>query len=509
METETIVKSTQEQAVAAWINYLNQIRLDKLVETLKSIGQEQADKLSAQAHNLSDALSSIDEAIGNVDKIIETNRGGVRGIHGYIAEPAQVGIGNARSQILGGKAIYEWVDDNGQWDITRKIAESGLKTPIQMKFVQGNLSLDALLEHLEKYPDSLEVGGKYQIPKDFYEKIQMYMNTPADVANKMPTSTGEFSLKEWNKVQDFIKENKIPMDRIEPSDLTYKEAQAGTIHDTLSSEKDKIAAINDEQNKEINKESEKKSANAYTKSKPSLAEGAKATAISAAVEGATTFCAAVIKKRKSGKKLRDFSEDDWREIGGDTALGTLKGGVRGASIYALTNYTATPAAVASALTTAAFGVADQVNQFRNGTITETQLVENSEILCLDTAVSAFSSVIGQIAIPVPILGAVIGNAVGSMMYQIAKDSFTQKEQEILRSYLMDIEQLNNDLDVEYENYVAVLNDEFMRYLTLVHNAFSPDYEKAFDGSIELALSLGIDRNEVLTSKEEIEDYFLS
>ena len=82
------------------------------------------------------------------------------------------------------------------------------------------------------------------------------------------------------------------------------------------------------------------------------------------------------------------------EIGGDTALGTLKGGVRGASIYALTNYTATPAAVASALTTAAFGVADQVNQFRNGTITETQLIENSEILCLDTAVSAFSSVIG-------------------------------------------------------------------------------------------------------------------
>ena len=55
----------------------------------------------------------------------------------------------------------------------------------------------------------------------------------------------------------------------------------------------------------------------------------------------------------------------------------------------------------------------------------------------------------------------------------------------------------------------MLNDEFMRYLTLVHNAFSPDYEKAFNGSIELALSLGIDKSDVLSSKDEIEDYFLA
>ena len=29
------VKSTQEQAVAAWVTYLNQIRLDKLIARLK------------------------------------------------------------------------------------------------------------------------------------------------------------------------------------------------------------------------------------------------------------------------------------------------------------------------------------------------------------------------------------------------------------------------------------------------------------------------------------------
>ena len=29
-----ILKSSQEQAVAAWINYLNQVRLDRLIESL-------------------------------------------------------------------------------------------------------------------------------------------------------------------------------------------------------------------------------------------------------------------------------------------------------------------------------------------------------------------------------------------------------------------------------------------------------------------------------------------
>ena len=256
MNTETIIKQTQEQAVASWVNYLNQIRLDKLVESLKAIGQAQAEQIAQQATNFSNALSSIDKALEDVNHIIETNRGGEKGLHGYISESAQVGVGNARSQIFGGKAIFEWVDNNGQWDITRKIAENGINTPIQMKFVQSNLSLGALLEHLEKYPDSLELGGKYQIPKDFYDKIQTYINTPASVANKLPTSNGEFNLAEWKYVHEFVKANKIPLDRIEPSDLTYREVQRGMIHNTLAHEKENISTINDQQNQKIKEEAD-------------------------------------------------------------------------------------------------------------------------------------------------------------------------------------------------------------------------------------------------------------
>ena len=34
MELGKVLKSTQEQAVASWINYLNQVRIDRLLEAL-------------------------------------------------------------------------------------------------------------------------------------------------------------------------------------------------------------------------------------------------------------------------------------------------------------------------------------------------------------------------------------------------------------------------------------------------------------------------------------------
>ena len=63
--------------------------------------------------------------------------------------------------------------------------------------------------HMGKYPDFLKNGGKYQIPADHYEKIKWLLSIPEDQANKMPTSTGEFSLKQWREVHDIFDNNKI------------------------------------------------------------------------------------------------------------------------------------------------------------------------------------------------------------------------------------------------------------------------------------------------------------
>lgn len=313
----------------------------------------------------------------------------------------------------------------------------------------------------------------------------------------MPTSTGEFSLKQWSEVHEFFQNGDITIKDIEPAVITYSEAQKNAVADTIHQEE---IHISDEDRKQRNA--------AYEESKPTFSEGAKVTAVSAAIEGATAFGTAIVKKRKSGEKFAEFDADDWKEIAADTGKGSLKGGIRGISMYTLTNYTATPAAVASAAVTASFGIAEQAHLFRAGSINEESFIENSEIICVDAAVSALSSFAGQVLIPVPILGAVIGNTVGTLIYEAGKEKLSEKEQSIINGYLQEIERFDSRLNVEYQNAIAIISSNFAVYVELVSDAFLPDLKTAMDGSVSLAQSLGEPMDELLCNKKQIASYFL-
>ena len=91
--------------------------------------------------------------------------------------------------------------------------------------------------HLNAYPNFLDNGGVYQIPEDHYEKIKWLLSISEKEANKMPTSTGDFSLKQWRKVHDFFKNGDISLDKVETSKLKYSEVQKGTYEQTFSKEK--------------------------------------------------------------------------------------------------------------------------------------------------------------------------------------------------------------------------------------------------------------------------------
>ena len=485
IEAKKMIKNGQEQAVASWINYLNQVRLDRLMEALQK-----------EELNLNEAMSTIGETLKTISRDIANNgkgRGGQYGMHGFIAEVAECGIGNAREQIEGKAPIYEWINDNGPEDLRRGA------TLIQQKFVNGggHLSLQAIRMHLNAYPDFLDNGGVYQIPEDHYEKIKWLLSISEKEANKMPTSTGDFSLKQWREVHEFFKNGDIPLDKVEPSKLKYSEVQKGTYEQTFSKEKDSLRKRNQERKEQ-----------AYNKSKPTLSEGAKATAAAAAIEGAMALCLGIAEKRKSGKKFNAFDEEDWKEIAATTGKGTLKGSIRGASIYTLTNFTATPAAVASAMVTATFGIAEQAYQLKQGNVNEQRFIENTEMLCLDASVSALSSFAGQILIPVPVLGAVIGNTVGTMMYQIAKDNLSAREQKIFEEYAEAVRQLDVSLQDQYQEFVDEIGKDTKLFMELLNRAFAPDIRVAFEGSIDLAKSCGVPVDEILDSKEKIASYFM-
>lgn len=393
--------------------------------------------------------------------------------------------------INGLDAVCKWINDNGSTDIIRN------DTEIQQKFVQagGHFGLEAIKAHFVKYPDFLQKGGKYQIPKDFYDELQRILSLSQEEAAKESASTYRL----WKWVQAFFKENpNISMDAIEPSVNTYSAVQTGKIKETVKEEEERIKAEDKRRRKE-----------AYEASKPTLREGVKTAGISAAMEGGMAFCLGVWKKRKQGKHLAEFTAEDWNEIGIDTTKGTLQGGIRGGVIYTMTNFTATPAAVANALVTASFGVAAQAYQLQQGNITADDFIVNSEVLCLDVSVSAVASIFGQTLIPVPVLGAIIGNMAGMFLYQIAKDYLSEKEQVLISNYQQTFICLNKMLEERYQELISRLKKELAKYASVLELAFDKDVNIAFEGSIALADYVGVTTERVLRNKHDIDQYFLN
>ena len=353
-----------------------------------------------------------------------------------------------------------------------------------------------MLGHLSKYPDFLNEGGIYHIPKDQYEAMQTLLTLSDEQFNKASREVRSIV----NKLRDFQQQTGIDLrgESIQPAIGTYDSVQLGKIDETINLEESSIKE-KDQSNRE----------NAYQHSKPTLQEGLKVTAVSATIEGGISFCLEVHKKIKSGKKISEFTSDDWKEVGIETASGGGKGAIRGSAIYSMTNFTATPAAVASALVTATFGIASQASLLNQGKISNDDFIANSEIICLDVTVSAISSIMGQVIIPIPILGAIIGNATGMFMYGIAKNNLSKKEQLIIEGYNFSIQQINMKLDSQYLTLVNYLLDEFAKFNSIIELALSEEVNMAFAGSIALAQYIGCDNDKILKSKQETDNYFLN
>ncbi|AZZ53551.1 hypothetical protein [Rathayibacter festucae] len=478
-----LAKSNQEQAVAAWLGYLDRLRAERLLSALH--GQDQ---------NLIDALDHVDAALQMIGDVVASNRGGVKGMHGFIAEVAEVGIGNARTAIRGEDTSYAWVNNNGPTDLLR----AGVQ--IQQKFVAagGRLGLGAIAEHLDRYPDFVANGGKYQIPNDHFETIQKLYAMTAEDAGKLLSRSGDGpSLTDWKRVQTFFSTDSIGLESVEASHLGYADVQRDAYGVTLEAEKETLRATDANLREKTRQEN-----------RPTVGQGARATLVAAGVEGGTTFVLSLVDKRRQGKKLKDLTTDDWTEIAGDTAIGAARGGVRGLSIYSLINLTMTSAAVANMMAAAAFGVADQANKFRRGEISEVTFIENAELVCLEVGVCALSSAVGQAIIPIPILGAVIGNTVGTIMYNAASSSLSARETALVNSYLDDQRVLDEKLAVEHDALIGKLEASMSGYVTALDRAFSPDIEVALLGSIELAREVGVPSEDILDTDEKVHEYFL-
>ena len=430
--------------------------------------------------NYRNAVESIDWALETIgEQVVDVNRGGQKGMHGFIAEVAETGVANAREMLEGKDPSTIWVNDNGPNDLVRN------GVAIQQKFVNsgGKFSLNAVAMHLKTYEDYVSDGGRYQIPKDHYASVQKLLGMSEAEASKLPSSGDGLTYKDWKYVHEFFDKEKVDINDLEPSHLSYKDVQRGTYKETLAREKE-----------------------SYSSS--TFKQGAKTVFVSAAIGGGISFAGAVSRRLHGGRKLGDLNEEDWVGIARETGIGVVKSSATSASVFMLTRLTLTPAAAAGAIASSAVGVADQAFKLRSGELGEVEFIENSERLCLDASVAALGSMIGQAVIPIPVLGAVIGSAVASVMYQSAKDGLSEREAELVARYARQQRELDAELEAKYGAFLNDLAVSMARYLELLDRAFDPDPAVAFDGSIALAKEVGVAPEDILDSREKADAYFL-
>ncbi len=477
--TERAASSTFEKANAAWIEYKNQIRFNEFCS-----------RLFEQDHNLEEALRELDEL-----KRFVADPGHILGSdltkHGEIAEHVQVNISNARKLIDGFNGEYTFEG------VGRTAPEDYLKNgmPVQSKFCNGvKNTLFAIKSHYEDYPDFISNGGSYDIPNNQYKEIH-------DLLRRSKVNPSSLNKSEWSvldAVKEFEKDSGLSVySDLKPSVVDYDQVQLDRVEITINNEETSIHQKDVEKRELAQKETG-----------PSIKEGAKVAGISAGAEGGIMFCLCVYRKIHSGKKIQEFDKDDWIEIAKETGFGVLKGGIRGTSVYVLTNFTKTPANLASAYTTATIGVASQFVSLQRGAITMDDFIQNSEIMCLDIAVSTVSAQLGQKLIPIPVLGSVIGTVVGETLFGLCKKYADEEETKLVEQMNADLADYVSGLDGELQRHVERINTELRQFEDMSALAFDPDPNCALFGSANLASLSGVPREKILWTPEDVDNLFL-
>lgn len=82
-----------------------------------------------------------------------------------------------------------------------------------------------------------------------------------------------------------------------------------------------------------------------------------------------------------------------------------------------------------------------------------------------------------------------------------------REQALLQGYIENQYRLDEQLQKEFEVYLDEVKKNAERFQSLVQNAFSCDLHEALVQSAELARAAGVKEEELLTTIEDVDDYF--
>ncbi|PLR83470.1 hypothetical protein CVD25_14890 [Bacillus canaveralius] len=489
----------KDQINAAGVDGFNHWKSQSIAKQLDQIVKEQFQSQQQQNINFETALKhmmKMRQCLSEPKNIL----GSEQTKHGEVAEHLEVNVRNAWAALKGQSEVATF--DGVARTAPEDFILDGIK--YQSKFINGtNNTLKHVLDHFGKYQDH---SMNYSIPKDQYRIIEAIRlgHAPSDLNDKSIRAI-------LQKIEEIERQTcRSFQDIVRPSVSDYGETQLGTVGEAISKNQDRIVDENQRIQDEIQQDTREKTKSIEAKKGPSIGEGVKVAGVTAAIAASLNTITVIYSKVKKGKKIQDFDKDDWKEIGISSAKAGAKGGVTAGSIYALTNLTSLSAPFAGAVTSATMGLSSLLTDLKKDQISMDEFVTQGQILCIEAGIAATGGAIGQMLIPIPVLGSVIGTVTANFVWGFAKDKLGAKEQELKKMLDAYTESILAKVDKAYQDIISKINARYARYNSLIDVAFDVHANSAVlaAASVDLAVELGVDESKILRSDDDLDAFFL-
>lgn len=487
------------QVIASGVNGFNEWKSKSIAKQLDQIVKEKLQNQQQQDVNFENALKrmvKMRQFLSEPKNIL----GSEQTKHGEVAEHLEVNVRNAWAVLKGQSEVATF--DGVARTAPEDFILDGIK--YQSKFINGtNNTLKHVLDHFGKYQDS---SMNYSIPKDQYEIIE------AIRLGQSPSNLNDKSIRAiLQKIEEIERQTGRSFQEVVKSSISnYDEAQLGGVGETVSKHQDQIVDENQRIQDEIQKDAREKTKYVEAKKGPSLGEGVKVAGAVAAIAASLNTITVIYTKVKNGKKIQDFDKEDWEEIGISSVKAGTKGGVTAGSIYALTNLTSLSAPFAGAVTSAAMGLSSLLADLNKNQISLDEFVTQGQVLCIEAGIAATGGAIGQMLIPIPVLGSIIGTVTANLVWGFAKDKLGAREQELKKMLDAYTDSILVKVDKAYEDIISKINATYACYNSLIDAAFDIHANTAVlaAASVDLAVKIGVDKHKILRNNDDLDAFFL-
>ena len=433
-------------------------------------------------------LEVVKEFVGSPQRIL----GGANTKHGEIAEQVHVGVRRAVDLLhqRTPSASFEGVDRFGPVDYV----DGGVN--VQSKFYDSlRNTLEGVGSHAEQYKDFASSGGRYHIPKDQFEQLKQLRES--GTIEGFPNRSVERIQREVEKLERTT--GRSLDDLVDPGESRYEDVQQARVRETIEDHEDRLADKNEEMKDQ-----------AHGEHGTSVSGAATAAAIGAVAGGGVRFAQAVWVKYREGKNLfkGEFSVEDWKDIGLDTAKGAGTGAMAGSSLYLLTNSADLAAPFAGSLVSGLLGIGDLLGQYHAGEIDGDQFVDCSLMVAAEAAIVGLSAAAGQTLIPIPMLGAFLGSIAGKIVASAIRDGLGEAESELIERLKTYETEAIGKLDDALRAVIVELDAYFGRLSDLARIAFDKtvNTELRLAASIRIAEALEVPDNQILRSNADLDTF---